>query len=444
MVLVVFVALPNIYADACPQVDMTVSYSIVNPAYTGYYWLIVAPYFNYVSGGQPFNVQLTTTADTLCLDSGSTWTLSQTSGGSASTLLGGSNSGEATGKEQWSLSPAQSDSGTASEGATVFNYYDQTMQALSYSVVNGGTPTNPTFTANQFGSSAPTTVTTSPLSYWFDAGSSWSVTTITLGPTGEQWVTVFGRGTSGTLSNWETFAFMLDHQYYLTMTAGADGTVKPASGWKNAGQSYSISATPNTGYKFMSWTGTGTGSFTGTIASATIMMNSPITETANFGVKITITSTPTSTSTAKYVTVDSVTVNTPTTFTWTVGSTHTLAALSPVSCGTGCQYVFVSWTSPSIGTVTSASFMYTVPLTEETVTATFHKQYYLTIVVNGPGLVAPSSGWYNAGATVTLTATANGGPFTRWTGTGTGSYTGTSASHTITMNAAITETATFT
>jgi hypothetical protein len=80
-----------------------------------------------------------------------------------------------------------------------------------------------------------------------------------------------------------------------------------------------------------------------------------------------------------------------------------------------------------------------------TIVFAFQHQYFLTMKVSGPGTVTPSSGWQNAGATVTIKATPSSGhKFDSWTGTGTGSYTGTSASHTITMSAAITETATFT
>jgi len=80
-----------------------------------------------------------------------------------------------------------------------------------------------------------------------------------------------------------------------------------------------------------------------------------------------------------------------------------------------------------------------------TIQFVFQHQYYLTMLVNGPGSVTPSSGWYNKGQTVTITATANAGhEFTSWTGTGTGSYKGKSASHTITMKSTITETANFT
>ena len=252
---------------------MTVSYSIPNtPAGTGY----SAPYFNYVASGAAQNVQLTTSGNSLCVDSSTTWILSQTpesSGGYATPLLAGSST-----TEQWITTTI---AGTSAAGTFVFPYYHQYLQTMSYSVVNGGTPTNPIFSAtNQFGSTAPQTVTTTAVTYWYDAGTSWSITATTAGIAGEQWITA--GGTSGTITGARTFAWKLDHQYYLTMVASGPGTVKPASGWKNAGQSYAISATHNAGHVFTSWAGTGTGSFTGTSKSATVTMNSPITETATF------------------------------------------------------------------------------------------------------------------------------------------------------------------
>lgn len=73
------------------------------------------------------------------------------------------------------------------------------------------------------------------------------------------------------------------------------------------------------------------------------------------------------------------------------------------------------------------------------------QQYNLTMQTSGPGSATPKSGSYAKGAKVDITATANSGhKFTSWSGTGTGSYSGNSPSHTITMNGAITETATFT
>src|SRR5205807_4913415 len=68
----------------------------------------------------------------------------------------------------------------------------------------------------------------------------------------------------------------------LTMNAGAGGMVSPASAFFNSGKSVNISATPNSGLTFTNWTGTGTGSFSGTTNPAAVTMNAPITETANF------------------------------------------------------------------------------------------------------------------------------------------------------------------
>src|SRR5207248_3689348 len=71
-------------------------------------------------------------------------------------------------------------------------------------------------------------------------------------------------------------------QFQLTMAAGAGGTVGPASGFVNSGQAVNITATPNAGFTFNGWTGTGTGSFTGAANPASVTMNAPVTETAAF------------------------------------------------------------------------------------------------------------------------------------------------------------------
>ena len=73
-------------------------------------------------------------------------------------------------------------------------------------------------------------------------------------------------------------------QVYLSVVANpsAGGTVS-GSGWYDVGTTATISATANTCYKFSSWTGSGTGSYTGTANPASVTMNSAITETANFG-----------------------------------------------------------------------------------------------------------------------------------------------------------------
>jgi N-acetylneuraminic acid mutarotase len=79
-----------------------------------------------------------------------------------------------------------------------------------------------------------------------------------------------------------TYTAKFGTQYYLTMNAGTGGSVTPNSGWKTTGSSVTISAKPSTGYSFTNWTGAGTGSFSGTDNPASVIMNSPITETATF------------------------------------------------------------------------------------------------------------------------------------------------------------------
>jgi uncharacterized repeat protein (TIGR02543 family) len=85
-----------------------------------------------------------------------------------------------------------------------------------------------------------------------------------------------------------------------------------------------------------------------------------------------------------------------------------------------------------------------------TLAFTYQRQYYLTFYVNpgGAGSVGVGSGlgagWYAAGDTVSIHATAyKGYTFVKWIGAGTGSYTGHSSNTTITMDEPITETAKF-
>jgi hypothetical protein len=80
----------------------------------------------------------------------------------------------------------------------------------------------------------------------------------------------------------KTYTATFTTQYYLTMNHGTGGTVAPPSGWKNSGVVVSISATPASGYSFRSWTGSGTGSYTGSTNPSSITIGGPITEAAAF------------------------------------------------------------------------------------------------------------------------------------------------------------------
>jgi hypothetical protein len=73
-------------------------------------------------------------------------------------------------------------------------------------------------------------------------------------------------------------------QYYLKMSANPSngGSVNPTSGWYDAGSSVTISVISNSNFEFVSWSGIGNGSYSGTSTQVTITINGPITEQANF------------------------------------------------------------------------------------------------------------------------------------------------------------------
>ncbi|MEM2704196.1 MAG: hypothetical protein QXR45_13675 [Candidatus Bathyarchaeia archaeon] len=113
-------------------------------------------------------------------------------------------------------------------------------------------------------------------------------------------------------------------------------------------------------------------------------------------VSITVTSSPITGE--GFVKVDGVPITTPTTFTWTVGSTHTIEALSPVLGPTGTRYVWTSWSDDGDQTHT-----YVVPDSDQTVIAHYKTQYYLT--VSSAYGTAGGKGWYDAGAMAYATVT---------------------------------------
>ncbi|RLG22698.1 hypothetical protein DRN85_10465, partial [Methanosarcinales archaeon] len=229
-------------------------------------------------------------------------------------------------------------------------------------------------------------------------------------------------------------------QYYLRMETGAGGSVSPSSGWHDEGSTVTIRATPNSGYVFDRWIGSGRGSYTGKLRTATIQVQGPITEKAIFKVP---------TYTVKFTCSGK-----PSGESWTVifngevkssrGSTiyfHNVKRgtysflIGTIYDGSGIRYR----PTPLSGTIR-------VPdVTSKHVK--FKKQYRLYVSRNvAGGYTVPSLGehWYDAGSRVTISAYAYGGYlFQKWVGSGSGSYTGTSSSRTITMKAPIVETAFF-
>ena len=81
-----------------------------------------------------------------------------------------------------------------------------------------------------------------------------------------------------------TINFVYQHQYPLFMKTNPSngGTVTPVTGWQNSGLSVDIQATANVNYVFLSWVGSGSGSYSGASNPPTVTMNGMIEETADF------------------------------------------------------------------------------------------------------------------------------------------------------------------
>ena len=126
-------------------------------------------------------------------------------------------------------------------------------------------------------------------------------------------------------------------------------------------------------------------------------------------------------------------------FSWTTGSTHTIATTTPQSDDPSVRYYFSSWSD-------GGAISHTVtPTKNTTYTAKFGTQYYLTISAGTGGHVSPASSWRSSGSTFSISATPSTNySFSNWTGSGSGSYTGTDNPRSITMLGPITEAATFT
>jgi len=247
-------------------------------------------------------------------------------------------------------------------------------------------------------------------------------------------------GTSSYTANFST-------SYLLTTAASpsADGSVginppSPTSdGYYASGTQVTLTATANTGYNFSNWSGTTTSSTNPLM----ITMNSPVSETANFGinnVNVTIGTSPS----GLLVSVDGGAAQTaPVNTSWQVGTKHTIATTSPQG-SSGTLYTFTGWSDA--GTI---SHQVTASSSVTSYTASFSTSYLLTTSASpsGDGTVGvssnstPTNGYYPAGAQVTLTGTpATNYKFVNWTGT----TSSTTNPLVVTMNSPVSETANFT
>jgi len=219
-----------------------------------------------------------------------------------------------------------------------------------------------------------------PLSIVVQSGStiSFSWSSPISGGTGTRfvWVSTSGLSTSqsGTITAPSTSGNVTatyQEQFYLTMSANPSngGSVSPSSGWYNAGSSLQISANPYSGYLFVSWSGSGSGSYSGANNPASVTMNSPINETANFDIQVTIQNTFGGSAFASY---NGQTYQSNTSFYVIPGSQVTFNAIPNQG------YFFDKWT----GTQTITNNPLTLTINQPT-TEIAEFGYYITFSVSG-------------------------------------------------------------
>jgi uncharacterized repeat protein (TIGR02543 family) len=227
--------------------------------------------------------------------------------------------------------------------------------------------------------------------------------------------------------------------YTVTATAGTGGTVAPASQTTNVNQTVTVVATPNTGWEFAGWTGTGI-TLPAPPHPATLNFTMPannVTLNASF-TKIVYTVT------ASAGTGGSVS---PLTQNATIGDAVTVTATP------NAGYTFAGWTATGVtltpSQTTSATLNFTMPAGNVTLQASFNPIPYtvtLTAVPSNGGTFSAIAPNYTVGQSVTVTATANSGfVFSGWTATGITLGTPANATQTFNMPANnVTLTANFT
>ena len=191
--------------------------------------------------------------------------------------------------------------------------------------------------------------------------------------------------------------------YYLALNAGSNGEldVSPplGDGFYPAGTSVLVTAKAVTGYQLAAFSG----ALTGTTNPQTLIMSQPRYVVATFAPKsinVTVQSQPAN----GVIYVDNYAYIGTTKFTWLVGATHTLDA-SKTEDGGGTHQAFSSWSIAG----QPATFTFTVPNGDTSITGNFNMSYLLTAIITGSGTMteSPSSadGYYAAGTKVAITAT---------------------------------------
>jgi hypothetical protein len=242
-----------------------------------------------------------------------------------------------------------------------------------------------------------------------------------------------------------TLTIAYEEQVTLAVAGSTNGTTDPVAGtyWEVVGNESNLTASPDPGFVFVSWNGTGPGSIT-TASSATIhvTLTGPGTEAAVFALR------PATLPKTFTLTISETGLPTGTSWSASVGANGASGTGALVLDGLNGTYtILVSTVLGSAGVRYVPANLTGYPSTVDqnsTLSVTFSTQYELRVAATPGGTVTPSVEWVDSGTTVTLTATANASyTFSGWSGTGSGAYSGTTASPVLTVMAPVSEVATF-
>ena len=285
------------------------------------------------------------------------------------------------------------------------------------------------------------TSTTNTITFTIDDGTySWSTSATISGETGTQYVASSASGTMNVPTQ-TAQSITYTTQYYLTVTS--DHGSPSGQNWYNAGATATFGVTSpdvadTTRHVLSSWTSADTGSYTGTAVSASVTMNNPVTETAQWSTQYLMAFSSSGLGGDATGNLVSYSVNggamsgdaspisvSGGSFWVDAGATVTYSFVNPVTSSvTGKQYQLDSVTGlTSPITVSGAS----------TLTGNYVTQWQVTFAASGGGSTSPtgSNVWENAGS-LNISATANSGYlFSTWSSdTGSITFTNTSSDST--------------
>ena len=192
----------------------------------------------------------------------------------------------------------------------------------------------------------------------------------------------------------------------VTVSPSTGGSVSfnPTSpdGFYNRNTPVTMTANPSAGFTFAGYSG----GITSSTAVATINVNSPKTVTATFTANpSSVTISLTTNAAGVAILVNGATFILPAQVPMTPGQTYTLAAAPQYSPASGVRWNFLSLNNTSV-----ALQSYVAPQQNASVNAAYTEQFQVSALSNPPaGGSVSGSGWYNAGASVPVQATAAAG-----------------------------------